>query len=88
MKKVALFLALVLCLSFLVISKAIEKNNVVIEGLFDLLGVNIYNAVYRNGYIITEYFAMYGDKNSPKVEYGDFVIETLEYMKLSKIYRM
>lgn len=72
----------------LVISKAIEKNNVVIEGLFDLLGVNIYNAVYRNGYIITEYFAMYGDKNSPKVEYGDFVIETLEYMKLSKVYRM
>lgn len=33
MKKVALFLALVLCLSFLVISKAIEKNNVVIDGL-------------------------------------------------------
>ena len=72
----------------LVISKAIEKNNVVIDGLFDLLGVNIYNAVYRNGYIITEYFVMYGDKNCPKVEYGDFVVETKDYCKISKLYRL
>lgn len=72
----------------LIISKAIESNDVVNEGLFDLLGVNVYNAIYRNGFIISRYFVMYGDKNCPKVEYGDFVIETPEYMKVSKIYRI
>lgn len=72
----------------LIISKAIESNDVVNKGLFDLLGVNVYNAIYRNGFIISRYFVMYGDKNCPKVEYGDFVIETPEYMKVSKIYRI
>ena len=31
---------------------------------------------------------MYSDDEGQKVEYGDFLIETYEYMKVSKIYRI
>lgn len=71
-----------------VISQAIAKNDVVAEGMYDLLGVNVYNAVYDQNHIISRYFVMYGEDSNRRVEYGDFVIETNEYKKASKIYRI
>lgn len=70
------------------IASAIAKNDVVWEGLSDILGVNVYNAVYYQNYIISRYFVMYADKGETRVEYGDFVIETNEYKKCNKIYKL
>ena len=70
-----------------VISDAISKNDIVSSCVCDILGVNVYNAVYYNNHIISRYCVMYGDEKSPKVEYGNFVIETNDYKKMSKLYR-
>ena len=70
-----------------IISEAIAKGDVVSECTSNILGVNVYNAVYYNNHIISRYFVMYGDVNSPKIEYGDFVIETDEPKKMSRLYR-
>lgn len=70
------------------IETTIFKNDVVFKGKCDLLAVNVYNAVYHCNHIISRYFVMYGSEDDRKIEYGDFVIETKEPKKLTKIYRM
>ena len=70
-----------------VINNAINKNDVVIESECDILGVNFYNAVYYKGYIISIFFVMFKDGDNQRIEYGNFVIETKEKKKLTKIYR-
>lgn len=70
-----------------VIDNALSNGDLVCSGTFDILGVNVYNAIYFDNYIISIYFVMYGESCNPKIEYGNFVIETKEYKKLSKIYR-
>ena len=67
---------------------AIEKNTVVTDTFCDLLGVNFYNAVFYENYIISTYFVMFGAEDHPQIEYGDFVIETNAYKKVTKIYRV
>ena len=71
-----------------VIAGAMAKNDVVESGAYELLGVNVYNAVYLDGHIISRYFVMYGDKDAPFVQYGDFVIETKDKGKMTKLYRI
>lgn len=71
-----------------VIDAALQKNDVVMGHRSKLLGVNVYNAVYLNGYITSTYFVMYGEEASPTVVHGDFVIETPEEGIVTKIYRM
>ena len=70
------------------IDSAIAGGNTVMEGESRLLGVNVYNAVYLNGYMISTYFVMYGDESAPNIEYGDFVIETPEEGIVTKIYAL
>ena len=43
-----------------IIQRAIEKNALVSDSPAELLGVNVYNAVYYQGYIISRYFVMFG----------------------------
>ena len=69
------------------ICKAIEKNILVIDTPCNLLGVNVYNAVFYENYIISRYCVMFGSDNNQQIEYGDFVIETNAYKKATKIYR-
>ena len=71
-----------------IITNALSKNDVVSDGTHDILGVNVYNAVYHRNYIITRYCAMYGDREAPTVAYGDFLIETRECKKMTKLYRI
>ena len=71
-----------------IICKAIEKNILVTDTSCNLLGVNVYNAVFYNNYIISRYFVMFGSDNNQQIEYGDFVIETSAYKKATKIYRL
>lgn len=71
-----------------IICKAIEKNILVADTSCNLLGVNVYNAVFYNNYIISRNFVMFGFDNNQQIEYGDFVIETNAYKKATKIYRL
>ena len=70
-----------------IINNALNKKDLVVDGKFDILGVNVYNAIYYENYIISIYFLMYGSMEDRKIEYGNFVIESKEYKKLSKVYR-
>ena len=70
------------------VDEAIVKGELVNSTPCEILGVNVYNAVYYNNHIITRFFVMYDDGDSPKIEYGDFLIETKEYKKSSRIYRI
>ena len=71
-----------------VIDQAIVDNDIVLAGNYNILGINVYNAVYLAPYIISTCFFMVGDKNNPTIEYGDFVIETKQPGISSKIYRI
>ena len=71
-----------------IICKAIEKNVLVTDIPCNLLGVNVYNAVFYENHIISRYCVMFGSDNNPQIEYGDFVIETNDYKKITKIYRV
>ena len=70
-----------------IINNAINKIDVVVVGRYNILGVNIYNAIFYKGYIISIYFLMYGEQNSPNIEYGNFIIETKGSKILTKVYR-
>lgn len=70
-----------------IINNAIDKNDVVVEGSYNILGVNVYNAIFYNGYIISIYFLMYGNQEAPNIEYGNFVIESKGDKILTKVYR-
>lgn len=70
------------------INKSIKKENLIIQGEFELLGVNIYNARFYNNYIITEYFLMYKDESNQKVLNGDFVIKINEKLYILEVYKL
>ena len=71
-----------------IIEETIAKNDVVASGDYDLYGVNVYDAVYCDGYIISTYFVMYGEGEKTKVEYGDFLIRTEAVGKMTELYRI
>lgn len=70
------------------IQKAKEKNSIIADTPCDLLGVNVYNAIFCENHIISRYFVMFGSDCIQQIEYGDFVIETNAYKKVNKIYRI
>lgn len=70
-----------------IINNAIDKNDVVVEGSYNILGVNVYNAIFYKGYIISIYFLMYGNQEAPNIEYGNFVIESKGDKVLTKVYK-
>ena len=69
-----------------IIDNAVAKKNIVLDKSVKLLGFNVYNAVYLDGYIISKYFIMYEDEK-PIILYGDFVIETHSEGIITKIYK-
>lgn len=71
-----------------VIRKAKKKNMLVTDTSCDLLGVNVYNAIFYENHIISRYFVMFGSNDDQHIEYGDFVIETNAYKKVTKIYKI
>lgn len=71
-----------------IIDRAIEKKDIIVNNNVDILGVNIYNARCYNSYIVSTYFIMYNDNNKQIIKYGDFVIESDEVAKASKIYKI
>ena len=70
------------------IREGLLKNDLAAEGEFDLLGVNVYNAVYHRGYVISTFFVMFAEGGEQRVEYGDFLIETNEKKKMTRLFRL
>ncbi len=70
------------------IEKSVKKENLITEGNFELLGVNIYNARYLDNFIVTEYFLMYKEENNEKILYGDFVVKVNEELNISEVYKL
>lgn len=71
-----------------IIRKAIEKIELVTDTPCELFGVNVYDAIFYQNHIISRYFVMFGSEDNKQIEYGDFVIETNAYKKVTKIYRI
>lgn len=70
-----------------IITKAVQLNDIVENQSQRLLGLNVYDAIFHNGYIISKYFVIYGQEHNPTIKYGNFVIESKEKGVLTKIYK-
>ena len=71
-----------------IIQQALLTNECVLDGEYELLGVNIYNARYYNGYIVSTYFVMFMRDGSESVLYGNFVIKLNAKNKIIKVYKI
>lgn len=69
------------------IQNAVSQNECVVSGPFKLMGVNIYDARYFEGYIVSTHFVSFLEGEDQKILYGDFVIQIDENHQGLKIYR-
>lgn len=70
-----------------IIEKAVENNEVVLSGPYEIGFVNIYNARCYNNYITSTYFVMYLDNKEQKFIYGNFVLKMKDEKTIDKIYK-
>ena len=70
-----------------VVETAIEKNDVVLTGPYELVCVNIYDAMHYQGYLTSRFFVMYLDNGEQKVINGNFVIKMQDDKTIDKVYR-
>lgn len=71
-----------------IIKRALLTNKPVLDGEYDLLGVNVYDARYYNNYIVSRYFIMYMNEGNQSELYGDFVLEMNADGKISRAYEI
>lgn len=71
-----------------IIQQAVAAKDLVLEGEYELLGVNVYNARYYKGYMVSTYFVMFMRDSSQEVLYGDFVIQLNDEKNIEKVYRI
>lgn len=70
-----------------IIEKAVSKNEIVLTGPYELIGVNVYDAKCYNGYITTTYFLMYSDNGENKVLNGNYVIKMRDERTIETVYK-
>lgn len=70
-----------------IIRTALENNEVVLGGGYELVFVNIYNARCRGGYITSEYFVMYRDGEEEKMLPGNYVVKMRDEKTIDCVYR-
>ena len=70
-----------------IIDDALAKNALVKEGLFKLMGLNIYDARFYNNYLTTTYFLAYLEDDTPQTIFGDYIIHMFDEKTIDKIYR-
>lgn len=70
----------------IIIDNAVAKNDIICDQPSELLAVNIYDAIYCQNYIISNYFVMYGSLDKQNIKYGNFVVLTNKYKEATKIY--
>ncbi len=71
-----------------IINSALENDEAVLTGPYELTGVNVYNARRRNGFITTTYFLMYRDGDEDRLLQGDFVIKMRDEKTIERVYRL
>ncbi len=69
-----------------IIRSAVEKNQVILNGPYELTGVNVYNARCHNGYIASTYFLMYREGKDDKMLQGNFVIKMKDEKTIDRVY--
>ena len=70
-----------------IIRSALEKDQVLLSGPFELTGVNVYNARCLDGFITSTYFLMYRDGQEDRMLQGNFVIRMQDEKTIAAVYR-
>ena len=71
-----------------IIRAALDRNEVVLRGPAELVGVNVYNARSCGGFITSTYFLMYREGQENRMLQGDFVIKMGDEKTIDTVYRM
>lgn len=70
-----------------IIENVLAKNDIVLEGKFSLVGLNIYNARWNGRFATSTYFVAWQDGAEMKTLSGDFVVEIDENYNILTVYR-
>lgn len=70
-----------------IVAAALENNDIVLKGPYELIGVNVYNARFYKGFITSTYFLMYSDGKESGMLQGDFVIKMSDERIIDTVYR-
>lgn len=70
------------------IQRVLDEGELIETGELELLGVNVYDARYAKGYILSTHFVYYRKDDNEKVAYGDFLIQLDGQNRGEKIYKI
>ena len=70
-----------------IVRTALEKNEAVLTGPYELVYVNIYNARCFENYLTSTFFLMYREGEENKMLPGNFVIRMKDEKTIEKVYR-
>ena len=68
------------------IQAALARNEVVINGPLELLGVNIYDARFYRGYVTSRYFLQYQDVSGPHTLSGNYIVKMADERTIACVY--
>ena len=68
------------------IQAALARNDVVINGPLELLGVNIYDARFYRGYVTSRYFLQYQDVSGPHTLSGNYIVKMADERTIACVY--
>lgn len=69
-----------------IIRSALDRNEVVLNGPAELLGVNIFDARFYRGYITSRYFLQYRDGRGAHTLRGNYVVRMANGKTISRVY--
>lgn len=70
-----------------IIESAVSLNDVVLCGPAKMIGVNLYDARYKDGYITSRYFVIYQEGDQQKTIYGNYIVRMADETTIECIYR-
>ena len=70
-----------------IVEDALARNEIVLRGPAELVGLNVYNARRYRDYLTSTYFLMYRDEAGDHMIQGDFVIRMQDEKTISAVYR-
>lgn len=69
-----------------IIRSALDRNEVVLDGPAELLGVNIFDARFYKGYMTSRYFLQYRDGQGAHTLHGNYVVYMANETTISRVY--
>ncbi len=69
------------------IASAVDKNDKISVENANLIGYNVYNARYCDGFVLSTFFVMYESDGKENILNGDFAVEITDDMKIKNLYR-